>query len=161
MTDASALGATKNDVRFAWEEATKLKEEMSRAAEELKRQAKTRRTHAKNAKEDWHGRYVSVFERTHMSCTIGDALAIAEELEKCVTMISGLEELAREENERRRLAREWVAEHEEWERKRDGAGPMQALYDLDGTEEPKMPHLPEVHPKPFVASAPPPRDRGQ
>ena len=160
MTDASALGATETDVEFAWAEASRLKQEMKRAAAELKRQAETRRRHANEAKEDWHGRYVSVFERSHMSCTIGDALAIAEELEKCVTMIEGLKKLAQEENERRRLAREWKAEHEEWERKR-GDGLLQAIRDLDGTEEPKMPHLPEVHPHPLVASAPPTRDRGE
>jgi hypothetical protein len=158
MTDASALKAEK-DVEFAWAEASRLKQEMKRAAAELKRQAQTRRRHANKAKEDWHGRYVSVFERTHMSCTIGDALAIAEELEKCVTMLEGLKELAQQENERRRIAREWVAEHEEWERNR-GSGLLQGLKDLDGTEEPKMPHLPEVDPPPFVATAPPSRDRG-
>jgi len=87
VTDASALGPIEEDVRFAWAEASKLKREMRRAADELERQAGTRRTHADRAKEDWHGRYVSVFERTHMACTIGDARAIAAELRNCVKML--------------------------------------------------------------------------
>ena len=158
MTDASALGTIDKDVDFAWGEASALKHELRRAAAELERQAGTRRTHANRAKEDWHGRYVSVFERTHMSCTIEDARAIAAELKKCATMLEELSQLAREENKRRQLAREWKDEHDEWERNR-GDGILQSLKDLDGTEEPKMPHLPEIHPHPLVGEAPPSRGR--
>lgn len=158
MTDASALGTIDEDVEFAWGEASALKHELKRSAAELERQAGSRRTHADRAKEDWHGRYVSVFERSHMSCTIEDALAIAAELKKCAAMLEELSQLAREENKRRQLARAWKAEHEEWERSR-GGGLLQAIKDLDGTEEPKMPRLPEIHPHPLVAEAPPSRGR--
>jgi hypothetical protein len=87
MTDAAALGAIKEDVKFAWGEGSALRQEMLRAAMELEQQAKARSILAADAKEDWHGRYVSVFERQHMRCTIDDGFAIASELRNCAEML--------------------------------------------------------------------------
>lgn len=153
------LGTFDEDVKFAWGEASKLKHELERAAELLEDQTATRRSQANHAKEDWHGRYVSVFERQHMSCTIDDAKAIAAEMRRCAKMLEQLANLAKQENQRRALAREWQAKHDEWERNRgDGIG--QFLKDIDGTEEPKPPNVPEITPQPFVATSPPSRERG-
>jgi hypothetical protein len=153
MTDASALGAITEDVKFAWGEASALRHEMLRAATELEQQARARSTLAADAKEDWHGRYVSVFERQHMRCTIEDGFAIASELRNCAKMLHELAQLAREENRRRALARAWKDEHDEWERTHDSG--FLGLGDLNGNEEPKMPDLPEIVPQPLVASSPP------
>lgn len=152
MTDASALGTIKEDVDFAWGPASSLRQELLRGATELEQQAKERSILAADAKEDWHGRYVSVFERQHMRCTIDDGFAIASELRKCAEMLHELAQLAREENKRRALARAWKEEHDHWEKTHDSG--FLGLGDLDGDEEPKMPHLPEIVPHPVVATAP-------
>jgi hypothetical protein len=154
MTDASALGTIDEDVEFAWGEASALRQEMLRAATELEHQAKARSTLAADAKEDWHGRYVSVFERQHMRCTVDDGFAIASELRNCAKMLHQLAQLAREENKRRALARAWKDDHEHWERTHDG-GPLGLGDLLTGDDEPKMPDLPEIIPHPLVASSPP------
>jgi len=151
MTDGSALGAIKEDVKFAWGEASTLRQELLRAAMELEQQAKARSILAADAKEDWHGRYVSVFERQHMRCTIDDGFAIASALRNCAEMLHELAQLAREEN-KRALARAWKDEHDEWERTHDSG--FLGLGDLNGNEEPKMPDLPEIIPQPLVASFP-------
>jgi len=153
VTDASALGTITEDVDFAWGEASSLRQELLRGAMELEQQAKQRSILAADAKEDWRGRYVSVFERQHMRCTIDDGFSIASALRDCAEMLHELAQLAREENKRRALARAWKAEHDEWERTHDG-GPL-GLGDLfTGDDEPKMPDLPEIIPHPLVADAP-------
>jgi hypothetical protein len=152
------LGAFEEDVDFAWGEASRLQREFEHAAELLEDQIPSRRSRASHAKDGWDGRYASVFEHQHMSCTIDDARAIAAEMRRCAKMLEQLANLAKQENERRAIAREWQAEHDEWERKRgDGVG--QWVKDLDGTEEPKPPDVPEIKPQPFVATSPPSGER--
>lgn len=151
MTD---LGAFEEDVKFAWGEASKLKHELERAADELEEQLPRRRKLAHHAEHDWHGRYVSVFRRQHMSCTIDDARAIAAEMRRCAKMLEQLANLARQENKRREIARDWKARHDEWERNRQG-GLVGFINDLDGNEEPEPPNVPEIIPQPFVATSPP------
>jgi hypothetical protein len=151
MTD---LGAYKEDVKFAWGEASKLKHEFERAADELEEQVPRRRKLAGHAEHDWHGRYVSVFRRQHMSCTTEDARAIAVELRRCAKMLEQLGNLARQENKRRAVARDWEARHLEWERSHQG-GLIGFIKDLDGNEEPEPPNVPEIIPQPFVATSPP------
>lgn len=89
-----------------------------------------------------------------MSCTIDDARAIATEMRHCAKRLEQLANLARQEDERRAIAREWKARHEEWERNRQG-GFIGFLKDLDGNEEPEPPNEPEIIPQPFVATSPP------
>jgi hypothetical protein len=148
------LGPYEEDVKFAWEAASKLKHEFERTAHELSDQARARRKLADHAKDDWHGRYVSVFERQHMSCTLKDAAALSKEMLRCAQMLHELSNLAREEDDRRKLARAWKVEHDKWEREHDG-GIVGFFKDLDGNEEPKPPDLPEIKPQPMVADSPP------
>lgn len=151
MTD---LGAYEEDVRFAWGEASKLKHEFERAADELEEQLPRRRKLAHHAEDDWRGRYVSVVRRQHMACTLDDAKAIAAEMRRCAKMLEQLANLARQENKRRAIAREWKTRHDEWERNRQG-GIMGFVNDLDGNEEPEPPDVPEIVPQPFVSTTPP------
>jgi uncharacterized protein YukE len=155
------LGIYDRDVEFAWGEASRLKHEFERAADELEGQLGSRRSQADHAERDWHGRYRSVFENIHMSCTIGDARGIVAELRRCAQMLEQLANLAREENDRRRQARAWKVKHDDWKRAKDHQGILGDIGDfLGGDDEPKPPNIPVVTPQPFVASEPPSNDRG-
>ncbi|MEA2154781.1 MAG: hypothetical protein QOE11_921 [Solirubrobacteraceae bacterium] len=155
------LGPIEADVPFAWDAASRLKHEFERAADELDRQLRTRRHAADHAEQDWHGRYSSVFEHFHMGCTINDGRGIAQELRRCAQMLEQLANLAREENDRRRLARAWKVKHDAWEQAQKHDNLFDDLVDVVGGDgEPKPPNVPELKPQPFVATGPPGGERG-
>jgi hypothetical protein len=149
------LGPIEEDVPFAWGAASKLKAEFKRAAEELEDQAGVFASASEQALEDWRGAFARDFRREHMRITRDDARRIAAELQKCATMLSQLANLARKEQDRREVAREWKREHEAWEREQSDDGLGENIMDaLGGDDEPKPPDLPEIKPEPLVATAP-------
>jgi hypothetical protein len=155
------LGPIHEPVDFAFDAASRLKQQFENAADELEGQLGSRRSAADHAKHDWHGRYVSVFEHSHMSCTISDGRGIAAELRRCAAMIHQLSELAKQEKHRRALACAWEVKHQEWQRQQAHRSFADKLWDgIAGDDEPKPPNLPEQRPQPFVATAPPTRERG-
>lgn len=155
------LGPFEEPVRFAWREASDLKHEFVRAANILEAQLKARRSDANAAEKDWRGRYAEEFESEHMKITIGDATRFIVEFRLCAKMLEQLANLAREEDDRRQLAREWKEEHDKWEEEQRERSAGEKLLDWGlGDDEPKPPQKPEVKPQPFVASAPPVLNRG-
>ncbi len=155
------LGPFTEDVKFAWDAASRLKHSFIRAADELEAQIPRRSSYAQHAKRDWRGTYAEQFEGEHMPITIGDARKIAAECRRCAQMLEQLSQLAREEQERRELAREWKREHDAWERDQADDNILDDVVDIvGGDDEPKPPDLPEIKPHPLVAKAPPVGDRG-
>jgi hypothetical protein len=149
------LGTYATDVDFAWEAASRLKHSFLRAAQELEEQIPRRNAYAAHALQDWRGRNAEQFKGEHMAAMTGDARRIAAECRRCAEMLEELAQLAREENERRALAREWQAKHDAWEREQAHRNLLERAGDLlGGDDEPKPPNLPETHPHPLVAEAP-------
>jgi hypothetical protein len=156
MTD---LGPITQKVPFAWHAASALKHSFLRAASELEDQIGERASYAEAAKRDWRGRYAEEFESEHMTAMRDDARKLAAECRRCAGMLEQLAQLAREEQQRRELARAWEAEHRAWEREqasRHGIGGVIADFGdaVLGDGEPKPPDLPEVRPHPLVSDAP-------
>lgn len=155
------LGTYETDVDFAWEAASRLEHSFLRAASALEEQIPHRNADAAHAMRDWRGRYAHEFEHEHMAITARDARRIAAECRRCAEMLEQLAQLAREENHRRQLAREWEIEHRAWEREQAHRDLFEKLGDLlGGDDEPEPPELPEVKPHPRVAIAPPIAARG-
>jgi hypothetical protein len=155
------LGPIEEDVPFAWDAASKLKRLFLRTADELEEQIPRRGSYGQHAKRDWRGRYANEFDN-HMSITTGDAGRIAAELRKCAQMLHELTQLAREEQQRREIARAWKVKHDAWEADQANDNVLDDLGDLlGGDDEPKPPDLPEIKPQPLVAEAPPTGERGR
>jgi hypothetical protein len=153
------LGPYDVDVPFAWHAASRLKDSFLRAASELEDQISRRHAYAARAMRDWRGRYAEEFEGEHMAVTARDAQRISTECRRCAAMIEQLTQLAREEQQRREIARAWEDEHKAWEREQashHGVGGVIAdIGDaLLGDDEPKPPDLPEIKPHPLVSDAP-------
>lgn len=151
MTD---LGPIEEDVKFAWGPAAALSAQLRRAARTLDHSVPRLNAAAHHAKQDWHGAYARRFD-DHMSKCTGDARRFVAALEGAAEKLDQLAELAREEQHRREIAREWRIRHDEWERNR-----TPVLSDIGdalgiGEDEPKPPNLPEIHPRPLLAEAPP------
>jgi uncharacterized protein YukE len=151
MTD---LGPIEEDVRFAFGPASALAAQLRSTASMLDARVPRMRSAAHHAKQDWHGSYAHTFDR-HMRICTGDAAKFVAALERAADMLDQLARLAREEQDRREIARAWKIEHDEWERNHDG-GIGGFLHDtLLGSGEPKPPNLPEIKPHPLVAESPP------
>ena len=153
MTD---LGPIMEDVPFAWDAASKLKQELLRAAGKLEGQIPRRNSYARHALEDWRGRYAHEFEVEHMAYTTGDAQRIATALQNCAEMVHELANLARQEQDRREIARAWKRKHDAWEADQADDSVLDDLGDLlGGNDEPEPPDLPEIKPQTLVATSPP------
>jgi hypothetical protein len=153
------LGTYETDVDFAWEAASRLKQSFLRAASELEAQIPRRNAYAGHALRDWRGRYADEFESEHMAVTARDAHRIAAECRRCAAMLEELARLAREEQQRRELARAWKTEHDAWEREQASHHGLGGLLDdigdaVFGDGEPRPPDLPEIKPHPHIAHAP-------
>jgi hypothetical protein len=156
MTD---LGPFTENVPFAWDAASSLKHSFVRAANELEAQIGQRTSYAEDAKRDWRGSYAEEFESEHMAAIRRDAHSLAAACRTCATMLEELGDRARQEQERRELARAWETRHKAWEREqasRDGLlGAVKGVADdLFGDGEPKPPDLPEIRPHPHVPDKP-------
>jgi transposase len=152
-------------VPFAWDEASKLKQELLQAADELEGQIGARRADGREALEEWRGAYAREFEHEHMATTTGDAQRIAAALRDCAELLHGLANLARKEEERRQALREWQTAHDAWEREQASHdGILGAVKDIGdfftGDDEPKPPDLEPITPKPINVHAPSVGHRG-
>jgi arylsulfatase A-like enzyme len=152
MTD---LGPFRENVPFAWGAASSLKHSFLRAANELEAQIGQRTSYAEDAKRDWRGRYAQEFESEHMAAVRRDAHSLAAACRTCATMLEELADRARQEQERRELARAWETKHKAWEREQASQGFLADARDaLLGSDEPKPPDLPEDRPHPLVPDKP-------
>jgi uncharacterized protein YukE len=150
MTD---LGPIEEDVKFAWRPAAALSAHLRRAARTLDDSIPRLGAAALHAKQDWHGAYARRFDDHMRTCTT-DARRFAAAMENAAQTLDELADLAREEQQRREIARTWKAKHDEWERHRHGV--LSDITDLfgGGDPEPEPPNLPEIRPHPRVAHAP-------
>lgn len=155
------LGPYEEPVEFAWAEASKLKHEFVRAANLLDAQMAPRKGLADRARSDWRGAYARRFERNDAKIIQTDAARMSAEFTVCAEMLSQLADLARQEKARRAVALKWKADHDAWveEQRERSAGEKFLDWGL-GDDEPKPPQIPEIKPKDYVATAPPPSDRG-
>ena len=154
------LGPIEEDVPFAWDAASKLKQAFLSTADELEEQIPRRSSYGQHAKHDWRGTYAKEFDG-HMRVTTGDAGRIAAELRNCAQMLGELAQLAREEQDRREIARAWKVKHDAWEADQANDNLLDDVGDfLGGDDEPKPPDMPEIKPHPLVAEAPPTGERG-
>lgn len=138
---------------FAWGPAGALSAQLRRAAHQLDNRIPRLKSAGLHAQEDFRGAYARKFDR-HMDICTGDAVKFVAALNEAAEALDQLSQQASEEQQRREIAREWKREHDEWARSREDRGILGVLQDLDGTEEPKPPDLPEIKPHPLLAKTP-------
>jgi uncharacterized protein YukE len=160
MTD---LGPIEEDVRFAWEAATKLSADLRSIAAGLDEQIPRRNTLADAAKQQWRGVYAGKFTDRMTICTT-DAHRVAGALRDAADALDELAVLAHEEQDRRELAREWKIEHDAWQRREDDKGMFESFTDTVGITDYDEPVCPVGPPKTeprHTSPAPTPTDREQ
>ena len=135
------LGAIEEDVVFAWTAAATLSAEMRATAAELEAQIPRRNSLAGDAKRDWRGVYSGKFDERMAICT-GDAGRLATAMRDAADKLDELAVLAREEQDRRVMARAWKAEHDAWQREQDDRGLFEKFTDgvgITDIDEPVCP----------------------
>ena len=110
------LGAVDEDVRFDWVAADDLSAKLRSTATVLDEQAASRTTSHDTARAVWQGRYAVEFDDRVSTCT-GDASRFATSMRGAADDVDELARLAREEQDRRVAAREWIASQND-----DGGG---------------------------------------
>ena len=109
----SDLGAIDEDVQFEWEAARSLSNALRITAGELQIQIPRRNAFAVEARRDWQGEFAGKFITRMTYCTV-DASRLAEAMLDAANKVNELSLLAREEQERREMARAWKIEHDAW-----------------------------------------------
>ena len=102
------LGAVDEDVRFDWVAADDLSAKLRSTATVLDEQGGTRTTSHDTARASWQGRYAVEFDDRVSTCK-GDASRFATSMRNAADDVDELARLAREEQDRRIAAREWIA----------------------------------------------------
>ncbi|WP_237225336.1 DUF6531 domain-containing protein, partial [Rothia nasisuis] len=105
------LGAIESDVEFNFTHAESLKTAFTNAARTLEDQADSRASLVSTAQEDFKGYFSTLFD-TNSKTAAADASDLTIALTNAADLVNQLIDQAREENERRRIAREFVAEQE-------------------------------------------------
>ncbi|MGH3812243.1 MAG: hypothetical protein ACRDUV_07265 [Pseudonocardiaceae bacterium] len=107
------LGAYTEDVKFNWAAADKLVSELRSTARVLHDQIGERKRIGgpSGAREHWEGSYAQQFDGRLNTCT-GDAQHFVNKMHDAANDLEELARLARQEQQRRVNAREWVREQE-------------------------------------------------
>ena len=97
---------------------------------------------AATAREDWRGRYAEIFDTRMKQCS-DDAERLAEALRDAATKVEQLAQEAREEQQRRDRANEYLREHAAWrERERERNNDLLPEFlDFSSHDEPEMPDM--------------------
>lgn len=158
------LGAYTEKVQFDWEGAKKLATEFRAMAQLLEDQIQPRNTYATNARKHWKGKFAVEFDG-RMTICIGDAKKFMTALRETALKVDELAKLARAEQRRRDLAKEYIKKHDEWKRKRDERNDVMKFLDgldekvgLKDSGEPKPPDPPK---EPTRYTIPPPQTTGR
>ncbi|WP_341728039.1 DUF6531 domain-containing protein [Brooklawnia sp.] len=122
------------DVEFDFGVSAALRSAFSTAASKLSGQQASRSAYRSNALIEFAGHYSTVF-RNNGVVQLGDLDEIVEKLRDVDTKVGELETEAREENERRRQAREWA------QRMADRSGIEKWWDGWWGSEQPPVPEL--------------------
>lgn len=105
------LGAYEEDVKFNWTAADNLVAELRSTARVLHDQIGERRRIGGGARAQWEGSYGQQFDGRLNICT-GDAQNFGNKMRDAADDLEELAKLARQEQQRRVNAREWVRQQE-------------------------------------------------
>lgn len=105
------LGAIDSDVEFNFTHAESLKTAFTNAADTLDNQVTSRASLVTTANKDFKGYFQTVFD-DNATTAAADATDLTTALRNAADLVNQLIEQAREENERRRIAREFRAEQD-------------------------------------------------
>lgn len=105
------LGAIDSDVEFNFTHAESLKTAFTNAADALDNQVTSRASLVRTANKDFKGYFQTVFD-DNATTAAADATDLTTALRNAADLVNQLIEQAREENERRRIAREFRAEQD-------------------------------------------------
>jgi uncharacterized protein YukE len=105
------LRGINEDVQFNWNAAAELVAEFRSTANVLNQQIGERKQVGAAARKQWEGAYATQFDGRLNICT-GDAQRFVVSMRKAADDLEELARLARQEQQRRVLAREWVAQQE-------------------------------------------------
>ncbi|MGH2942721.1 MAG: hypothetical protein ACRDLN_08115 [Solirubrobacteraceae bacterium] len=141
------LAGIEEDVRFNWEGATALEQELRTTAGTLDGQIPRRNSYAEDARDEWRGVYSRQFVGRMRICTT-DARRLSSAMELAANQLKELAEAARREQDRREAAREW-------KREQDNEGFLDKAGDFLFGEDDKPP-IPPPEPPPRFISAPQP-----
>ncbi|MGH3566616.1 MAG: hypothetical protein ACRDRH_11415 [Pseudonocardia sp.] len=105
------LRGIQEDVKFNWNAAAALVAEFRSTANMLSQQIGVRKQIGAGARKQWEGSYAGQFDGRTNICT-GDAHRFVVSMRKAADDLEELARLARQEQQRRVVAREWVAQQE-------------------------------------------------
>ncbi len=140
------LGAYGEDVDFNWTKASELASELRSTANVLEYQVGERSRIKAEPLEHWLGTYSEQFVARAGTCT-GDATRFVTSMRDAATRLDEMARLAREEQQRREAAREWVANN-------DDGGFLDTVGDFVFGEDDVPPPPPPVMPPTIGIEAP-------
>jgi uncharacterized protein YukE len=129
-------------------------------ADGLRSQISRRNGLAGHARAEWRGAYAGKFDARMRVCS-RDAERLAAAMEAAAAQVQELSRLAREEQDRRAMARDWKQRHDKWQHYQDHRGLFDQGVDfVFGNDEPKPPNLTPTRPPTIPIAAPTPQGRG-
>lgn len=146
------LGAYQDDVRFDWDKASELATELRSTANVLEYQVGERGRIHDTPRTHWRGTYGDEFDGRVSTCT-GDASRLLGSMREAARQLDEMARLAREEQDRRVAAREWV-------RNNDDGGFLDSVHDFFMGEDDVPPPPPPVAPPTIGIEAPAATVRG-
>jgi uncharacterized protein YukE len=162
MTD---LRGIHEPVPFDWDAADALVAQLTARAVLLRAQGEKRNPFAAKARTDWRGVYAGKFGERMKVC-LSDAERLATAMDKAADQVKELAKLAREEQERRDVAKQYELDLKAWQERRDRRGVLET--GVDGVTEffgasddkPQPPSGPKST-RVLTAEAPSPTARGE
>jgi hypothetical protein len=146
------LAGIEEDVKFNWDGAASLEQELRTTASTLDGQIPQRNGFASAAREEWRGTYSRQFVNRMEICT-GDAGRLSSAMTLAANQVQELAEAARREQQRREAARKWKREH-------DNKSTLDKVGDFLFGDDDKPPIPPPEPPPRYISAAPPARGRG-
>ncbi len=146
------LGAYQEDVTFDWARASELATELRSTANVLEYQVGERHRIHTAPRANWKGTYGDEFDGRVTTCA-GDASRLLASMREAARQLDEMARLAREEQDRRVAAREWVKNN-------DDGGFLDGVHDFVFGEDDVPPPPPPVAPPTIGIEAPAPGSRG-
>ena len=142
-------------ITFDFEAAERLAWEFRKAADLLNEHAPYRNGLATTARREWRGVFDVQFG-ARMIIYTADGHRLADAMDVAADQVDELARLAREEQDRRTVARQWKEDHDAWEREQENDGFFENFVDGFSSDEPVEPELtPTDPPRIILVDAPP------